>query len=141
METAAINSSSLSIKYTQWTKNIPCIKNNRSLLASNWMWWKVHIIKCYRCFVPLYHIIVYSFCKVLKYIGLERKLCPPRCDRYLLNIHYCCPLTEVKSVTKDCASRCNHLQSGQASLRKCISIQHHTLALPEMVGTWFYTNI
>ena len=68
--------------------------------------------------LPLCEIVVYSFCKVLKYVGLEGKLCPPLCDMYQLNIHCCCPLTEAESVTKDCASRQNHLQNGQASLRK-----------------------
>ena len=87
--------------------------------------------------MPLYEIIVCCFCKVLKYVVLEGKLCPPRCDRYLLSIHYCCSLTEVKSVTKDCASRQNCLQSGQASLRKYVLIQQHILPLPDMVCKWF----
>ena len=111
METAAINRSSLAIQYKQWSGNIPCIKNNRLLLPSNSMWWKIRINSlteslltslcsldakltwnvCDRSFVPLYEIIVWSFCKVLKYLVLEGKLCPPRCDRYVLNIHYCCP--------------------------------------------------
>ena len=82
-------------------------------------------------------MIVYSFCMVLKDIGLEAKLYPPRCHMYLLNIHYCCSLTEAESVTKDCASRRNHLQSGKASLRKCVSIQQHILVLPEMVFNLF----
>ena len=88
--------------------------------------------------MPLYQIIVYSFCTVLKYIGLEGKLCPPRCDRYLLNINYSCSLTEAEFVTKDCASRRNHLQSSQVSLRKCVSIQKHIMPLPEMVCKWFF---
>ena len=92
-----------------------------------------HYCNCYRFFVPLYEIVVYSFCRLLKYVVLEGKLCPPQCDTYQLNIHYCCPLTEAESVTKDCASRQNHLQSGQASLRKHVSIQQHILPLPEMV--------
>ena len=133
MQTATINKSSSSLKYTEWTENIPSIKNNRLLLASNWMWWKVRIN--WFC-VPLYHIIIYSFCTVLKYVVLEGKLCPPWCDRYLLNIHYYCPLTEAESVTKDCASRRNHLQSGQASLPKHGSIQQHIPPLPEMVCKW-----
>ena len=47
-------------------------------------------------------------------------LCPPRCDRYQLNIRYCCPLNEAESVTKECASRRSRLQNGEASLRKCV---------------------
>ena len=88
---------------------------------------------CYRSFVPLYEIVVYSFCKVLKYVVLEGKLCPPRCDTYLSNIHYCCPLTEAESVTKDCASRRSRLQNGQASLRKHVWISGHESQLPENV--------
>ena len=88
---------------------------------------------CYRFFVPLYEIVFYSFCTVLKYVVLEGKLCPPQCDRYPLSIHYCCPLTEAESVTKDCASRWSHLQNGQASLRKRVWMSGRELQLPENV--------
>ena len=137
METAPINKSSSSSNYTEWTENIPCIKNNRLLLPSNWMRWKVRInsltVKDF-----LYQIIVYSFCTLLKDIGLEPKLYPPRCHTYLLNIHYCCSLLEAESVTKDCASRWNRLQSGQSSLRKRVSIQQHIPPLPQMYVNDFY---
>ena len=63
-----------------------------------------------------------SFCTKLKDLVLEGIFFHPTCDRYPLNIHYCCPLTEAESVTKDCASGRNHLQSGQASLRKHLSM-------------------
>ena len=56
---------------------------------------------------------------------------------YLLNIHYYCPLTQAGSVTKDCASRQNRLQSGQATLRKRVSIQQHILPLHEKVSKGF----
>ena len=100
------------------------------------MSWKVHI-NCYRSFVVLYEIILYSFCKVFKYIGQEGKLCPPLFHTYLFNIHYCSSLTEAESVTKDCPSRPNRLQSAQASLRKRLSIQQHIPPLPQMVCKWF----
>ena len=87
--------------------------------------------------MPLYEIVLYSFCTVLKYVVLEGKLCPPQCDRYGFNIQYCCPLTEAESVTKDCASRGNDLQSGQATLQKHVSIHQHILPLLYMVCKWF----
>ena len=40
-------------------------------------------------------------------------------------------------MTKDCASRRNHLQYDQASLRKHVSIQQHILPLPEKVSKGF----
>ena len=97
-------------------------------------------INYYRFFVPLYQFIIYSFCKVLKYLVLEGKLCVPLCDRYQLNIHYCCPLTEAESVTKDCASTHSHLQSGQATLQKlvgilscvCVATFHHNKMICQM---------
>ena len=61
-------------------------------------------------------------CTLFKYILLEETFFHQRCDRYPLSIDYCCPLTEAESVTKDCASRRNRLQNGQASLRKRVWI-------------------
>ena len=68
------------------------------------------------------NILRNSFGTDLKYVLLEGTFFHPRCDKYPLNIHYCYSLTEAESVTKDCASRPNHLQSSQASLRKCVWI-------------------
>ena len=62
METATINSTSLSIKYTEWTENIPCTKNNYLVLPSNWMLWKVRINWMFTKFV------MFIGCKIFEYL-------------------------------------------------------------------------
>ena len=62
MQTAAINGTSLSIKYTEWTENIPCIKNNPFLLPSNWMLWKLRINLIFTKF------FMFIGCKMFEYL-------------------------------------------------------------------------
>ena len=47
-----------------------------------------------------------SFCAELKYVLLEDKVFHPKCDSYLLSIHYCCSLTGARVCDKEDTTIC-----------------------------------